>query len=69
MLIDIHKDARHTKVLLDFVEYCNAHPTYRFWQALTHWSGHKFILFTDRDDIVDNLFLVDPYYFEGKDKQ
>jgi hypothetical protein len=36
-------DTRNSKVLRDFVAYCEAHPTDRFWQALRNWSGHSFI--------------------------
>lgn len=71
MLIDIHKDARHTKVLLDFVDYCNQNPNLRFWQALLNWSGQKFILFSTiapKGSVYKEGVLVDTYYFEGKNK-
>lgn len=72
MLIDTHKDARHTKVLLDFIAYCNTHPTERFWQALLNWSGQNFILFSkfparDYHVTFSTFELIDPYSFEGRD--
>lgn len=34
---------RNSEVLKDFVDYCNRHPTERFWQALRNWSGYGFV--------------------------
>lgn len=35
---------KNAKVLSDFVEYCRAHPEYRFWQALRNWSHHNYVI-------------------------
>ena len=32
------------ETLADFVAYCEAHPSERFWQAIRNWSGHNFVL-------------------------
>lgn len=34
---------RNSKQLESFVEYCQAHPEERFWQAIRNWSGTAFI--------------------------
>jgi hypothetical protein len=36
-------ETRNSKVLKSFVEYCEANPSQRFWQALRNWSDHNFI--------------------------
>ena len=57
---------RSEEVLNDFIDYCKTHSHQRFWQALSNWSGYKFIYGSDKvlwgDDITDT------YYFEGKNK-
>lgn len=35
---------RNSEVLADFVAYCEANSTQRFWQALCNWSGASHIL-------------------------
>lgn len=31
--------SKNSVVLADFVQYCERHPEYRFWQALHNWIG------------------------------
>jgi hypothetical protein len=42
-------ETRNSKVLASFVEYCQANPGHRFWQALRNWSGYHFILAAEAD--------------------
>ncbi len=55
---------RHSDVLADFVAYCEAHPTQRFWQALRNWSGHNFILASDR--LLEMQGLEDTFYWNER---
>lgn len=32
------------KMLQSFINYCQAYPEQRFWQALRNWSGYHFII-------------------------
>jgi hypothetical protein len=41
------KPTRNSKVLADFVKYCEAHPQQRFWQALRNWSGYHWVFVAD----------------------
>lgn len=34
----------NSEVLADFVAYCEANPSMRFWQALRNWSEENFIM-------------------------
>ena len=49
--------------LADFVAYCAAHPTERFWQALRNWSGRNFIF---ASDTKPPSALDDTFYWEGR---
>jgi hypothetical protein len=53
---------RNSEVLKSFVEYCEAHPQERFWQALRNWSGHSFVF-------VGPLLPTDYAYESGIDEQ
>jgi len=55
-MIKKNKDTRNSKVLADFVKYCEAHPELRFWQALMGWVRSPIVLVKD-----------DPFNWEGKD--
>jgi hypothetical protein len=44
------KPTKNSKVLESFVNYCEAHPEERFWQALRNWSGYSFV------GVWDNYF-------------
>lgn len=54
---------RSEEALNSFSEYCTAHPSLRFWQALRNWSGHNFVLVTDTKD---GGLMQDTFYWEGK---
>jgi len=62
------QETRNSKVLANFVAYCQAHPEQRFWQALRNWSGYSF-LFASRGSGFDNGIrkdFYDTFYWEGK---
>ena len=64
-------ETRNSKVLKDFVAYCEANPTLRFWQALRAWSGHNFIVAAKNptdEGMGDYWDGTDTFYWEGKDK-
>jgi len=44
---------KNVELLLDFMAYAVSHPDERFYQALRNWSGHNFILFSDKMDAFD----------------
>ncbi len=49
-------------MLADFMAYCEANPSMRFWQALRNWSGYSFILAVPVGSELD----YDTFYWEGK---
>ena len=51
---------RSGKDLDAFVNYCIEHPTQRFWQALTNWTGCRVGL-----DVNDNGCFIEPYHWES----
>ena len=64
---------RNSEVLADFVAYCEANPSQRFWQALRNWmGGHNFLLtsthgpfeLTPKDDRP--VSIQDTFYWEGR---
>lgn len=57
---------RNSEVLASFVAYCEAHPEWRFWQALRNWSGQSFILVSEESNHADNPDIRDTFYWEGK---
>lgn len=66
-------ETRNSEVLASFVEYCRAHPTERFWQALRNWSGRSFILASSPNNSLLPTTLAqgdvdDTFYWEWKDK-
>ena len=73
-------ETRNSKVLADFVAYCNAHPQLRFWQALLNWSGLPFIVTSSHPpcDVYaetrvmgvpsERVELNDTYNWEGKNE-
>ena len=40
-------DSRNSKTLTSFVDYCRAHPDFRFWQALCTWAGVGYVVASD----------------------
>lgn len=68
-----HCETRNSEVLASFVEYCRAHPSERFWQALRNWSGRSFILASAPNNSLLPTTLAqgdvdDTFNWEGKDK-
>jgi hypothetical protein len=65
---------RNCCVLKDFVNYCEAHPDQRFWQALRNWSGFGYIFVSNEWDIYDGTthdihdVAKDTFNWEGRDK-
>jgi hypothetical protein len=55
---------KNSTLLSDFVNYCVAHPTERFWQALRNWSGFNFIWVSNEHTPP----VLDTFYFEGKER-
>jgi hypothetical protein len=43
---------RNSEQLDSLVEYCQAHPNQRFWQALRNWSGWQHVLVSNDSDFV-----------------
>ena len=64
-------ETRNSKVLKDFVDFCEKAPDLRFWQALACWSGYDI---NARDEKICNLWgslyyqEKDTFYWEGKNK-
>lgn len=51
---------RSGDLLDDFTEYCQNHPSERFWQALRNWSGQSFLLASkQRIPQADDTFYWD----------
>lgn len=54
------------KTLKSFVNYCESHPSERFWQALASWSGYNFIYGSVTPEHEINENLVDTYYIKDE---
>ena len=59
--------SRNSKVLGDFIAYCDVNPSLRFWQALRNWSDYNFIIVTDDKDSLKGDWK-DTFYWEGKNE-
>lgn len=59
--------SRNSKVLANFVRYCEANPELRFWQALRSWTKYNFIYVSN--NLLNNpeLEIEDTFYWENKD--
>lgn len=68
-LDDVAEDrkTRNSEALKSFTDYCEKHPTQRFWQALRNWSDYPFV-YVGTDKPFDRFpkWLVDTFYWEGK---
>ena len=67
----INYKKRNSKLLKDFVKYCEKYPELRFWQALRSWANIPFILASDKSIIGDNIVgeeLKDTFYWKGKNE-
>ena len=69
----INHGTRNGHVLMSFVDYCTAHPSERFWQALLNWSGLNYITHTAFPAAMVNEHAnyqgkrcEDTYYWEGR---
>lgn len=62
------KSINSIELAKDFLRFCEANPTMRFWQALRSWSGYHFI-FVSNQFVHDEYQLQDTYYFIGKNKK
>jgi hypothetical protein len=55
---------RNSDTLADFVAYCEAHPTERFWQALRNWCGRNFIFVSEQS--LSSSGADDTFYWEDR---
>lgn len=60
------KETRNSEVLAQFVAYCQAHPTERFWQALRNWVGCGFVYVSNR--LTGDSMCADTFYWEERNK-
>lgn len=44
------KQMKRDRMVESFAAYCRANPSQRFWQALRNWSGHNFILVSQKNE-------------------
>jgi hypothetical protein len=58
--------SRNSAVLSSFVEYCETHPSERFWQAVRNWSEQNYILAVHNKDYPTDY--EDTFYWEGRNK-
>ena len=62
--------SKNGKVLQSFIDYCVAHPDYRFWQALRNWSSAAFILASGVPLYEIHMptagVVKDTFYWEGR---
>lgn len=61
----VDQPTRNSALLESFVEYCHAHPTERFWQALRNWSGWAFVYVGDEQDPMGCVY--DTFDWEEND--
>ena len=55
--IVIDTTSRNANLLESFVNYCNEHPSERFWQALRNWSGFCFVgVSNDKGQWTDTFY-------------
>jgi len=60
---------QNSEMLDSLIEYCQAHPDQRFWQALRNWSGWQHVLVSNDSDFVVSQTTVgkvhDTFNWEG----
>lgn len=61
-----NEETRNSKILANFVAYCQSHPHERFWQALRNWSGYHFVLVAEADAFIRPTNYKDTFNWEGK---
>jgi hypothetical protein len=55
---------RSQKTKQDFIKYMEEHPSERFWQAASNFSGYSFIIASDI--LPDSPNQLDTFYWEEK---
>lgn len=61
---------KNIDLLIDFNNYCQAHPEMRFWQALRNWCGWGFVLVsTNKPQWRNPHDEVDTFYWEDNKTQ
>jgi len=58
--------SRNSKVLRSFVEYCEANPEYRFWQALRNWCGWPTVAVGSKPAGADTTYYEDTFFWEKR---
>ena len=60
-------DVKSRRLLWDFMDYCLANPTEKFWEALRNWSKYEFIYGSNKAIVMEEVDnLEDTFYKEGK---
>jgi hypothetical protein len=55
------------KTTQSFIDYVDANPQQRFWQALRNWSGYNFIYGSNDESYkIEPTHLEDTFYKEDK---
>jgi hypothetical protein len=60
---------KSAQLLESFVHFCQAHPEFRFWQALASWSESPFILVSEAspyDNNFDRFVVADTFYWNTR---
>lgn len=70
-LEDKKEETRNSKLLKEFTDYAEKHPSERFFQALRNWMEVPFILIANHIDVEAGGFdgIVDTFYIEALDKK
>jgi hypothetical protein len=50
---------KNKEILDKFIEFCETHPEYRFWQALHNFCGSGYVMIGNKKDE-----LADTFYFK-----
>ena len=60
--------SKNSDLLKEFVSYCEAHPEYRFWQALRNWCGKPYVIVSNALPIDAGFerSWQDTFYWNGK---
>jgi len=58
---------KNEATLKSFVEFCQANPQLRFWQALRSWCGKPFVLVAQDRNLMNGEVegVEDTFYWEG----
>ncbi len=58
---------RNEVALESFTKFCKAHPTLRFWQALSVWVNKSVFVTDEPPSLVERVTMQDTFFWEGKD--